>query len=36
MSCAEHREILVDDISQRKRAEEELRRSETYLAEGRD
>src|SRR4029077_7834339 len=27
-------EILVDDISQRKRAEEELRRSETYLAEG--
>ena len=28
------REILVDDISQRKRAEEELRRSEMYLAEG--
>src|SRR5437899_9167713 len=27
-------EILVADISQRKRAEEELRRSETYLAEG--
>ena len=27
-------EILVDDISRRKRAEEELRRSETYLAEG--
>src|SRR6266481_128441 len=27
-------EILVDDISQRKRAEEELRRSEAYLAEG--
>ena len=26
-------EILVDDISQRKRAEEELRRSETYLVE---
>ncbi|TMB62051.1 MAG: PAS domain-containing protein, partial [Deltaproteobacteria bacterium] len=28
------REILVDDISQRKRAEAELRRSEMYLAEG--
>jgi len=28
------REVLVADISQRKRAEEELRRSETYLAEG--
>src|SRR5689334_17952373 len=27
-------EILVDAISQRKRAEEKLRRSETYLAEG--
>src|SRR5258705_2067115 len=27
-------EILIADISQRKRAEEELRRSETYLAEG--
>ena len=27
-------EILVANISQRKRAEEELRRSETYLAEG--
>ena len=27
-------EMLVDDISQRKRAEEELRRSEAYLAEG--
>jgi transcriptional regulator with PAS, ATPase and Fis domain len=28
------REVVVADISQRKRAEEELRRSETYLAEG--
>ena len=28
------RETLLDDISQRKRAEEDLRRSETYLAEG--
>jgi DNA-binding NtrC family response regulator/PAS domain-containing protein len=28
------RKILVDDIGQRKRAEEELRRSEAYLAEG--
>jgi transcriptional regulator with PAS, ATPase and Fis domain len=27
-------EILVDDINHRKRAEEELRRSETYLTEG--
>ncbi|HSU88737.1 MAG TPA: sigma 54-interacting transcriptional regulator [Terriglobia bacterium] len=27
-------EMLVDDISQRKRAEEELRRSEAYLVEG--
>jgi len=28
------REVLVGDINQRKRAEEELRRSQTYLAEG--
>jgi PAS domain-containing protein len=28
------RETLLDDISQRKRAQEDLRRSETYLAEG--
>ena len=27
-------EILVDDINHRKRAEEDLRRSETYLTEG--